>query len=630
MKLLSVSARLLSRPSFVLRLMSVLMLASPALADVYELRCDRSAADRNLRADIKKAMNINSFAEAEKKIDHLMNRLGRGSHADGVLNPISLRTKFEAKGGGGVQGLATYLADRICLEVRYPHAGYESHVRAYFENHWRSAQMSPEDIGRRLTLLRDAVIAAKERGASEDEIQALSRKVNMFRAEIEDGLKAQILVPPIVTVNIGFREKLNEFWFNHFNIYSNKTSLNSAPYYRTLRKYQGSQFRDLLIASAKDPAMLVYLDLHTSIRDLKNPNGDGGLNENYAREVMELHTLGVGPLSGVYSQEDVTAAARILTGWGLTTENGRQVFSFKANLHDRQGANKKTVMGVAHYVPFNKDRPEAQINEGLGLLTQLARHPRTRANICRKLIRRFVGENLVEPLNGQKGVLHDCMNAWDENGDLRGVYASIVTSREMWDLRNYQKDVKNPLTIAVSYLRMVGVQAPNLLAPTVSESCKEAHNNRISCHPVVAAVHGITAALGMPTGQTAPPIGYSERGADYATASMAVEVLRFTYSNSELRNVLYNPFNSQRISTLAFEKLTLQKLDGKATEVRSNLSVLAAASLRIYPRDWLSRVGADAAIATLRREPYTDLDNRPRPFRTLATIIGGSRLFLYE
>lgn len=605
-------------------------LARPAWGDVYQLRCEKTAADKRLRADIVKAMNIRTFNEGQKKLDHLMNRLGRGTHADGVLNPVSLRAKFEAKGGGGVKAFALYLADRICLETQYPHTGYESHARAYFQSHWPSAMMTREQIAARDKQMADEVAKAIARGADEATIRALRSRRTLFRQEIEDGLKGQILVPALVSVNIGFREKLNEFWFNHFNIYSRKTSIQSAPYYRTLRKYQGSSFRDILIASAQDPAMLLYLDLHTSIRDVKNVNGDGGLNENYAREVMELHTLGVGPLSGVYAQKDVTAAARVLTGWGLATVNGVRQFKFKGTLHDRQGAAKKTVMGVAHYVPYDKNNPDVQIAEGYSLLTQLAGHSRTKVNICRKLIRRFVGENLAEKLSSSGGVYRDCLNAWGRNGDLRAVYASLVTSKEMWDMRNYQKDVKNPLSYSLSFLRLMGVQAPNLLTETVSETCQNTQKNRIACHPVIAAVHNMSSALGIPTGLTAPPIGYSERGADYATASMSIEMLKFSYAQSELRNVLYNPFNSKRIGVVGFEALTQSRLLTPGGKYAADLNLLVNSSLRLYPLDWQKRVGAGPLLDSVRNDPFVDKLNRPQPFRTLATRVGGSRLFLYE
>lgn len=599
-------------------------LARPVLADVYDLRCDKNADDKKLRNELVKAMNIGSFAEGQRKLDHLMNRLGRGTHADGVLNPISLRAKFEAKGGGGVKAFALYLADRICLEVNYPHVGYESHTRAFFENHWRTAVMTREQIVAHDRVLADDVAKAK---TEEDKRIARSART-AFRSQVEDGLKAQILIPAIVTTNIGFREKLNEFWFNHFNIYSRKTNVQSAPYYRKLRHYQGSMFRDLLISNAQDPAMLIYLDLHTSIRDPKG--GDGGLNENYAREVMELHTLGVGPSSGVYDQADVTAAARILTGWGLTTVNGVRTFQFKGALHDRQGADKKTVMKAKHYVPYDKKNPEVQIAEGYSFFTQLAQHHRTKGNICRKLIRRFVGENLNKPLSGESGVYKDCVQAWGTNGNLRAVYGAIVTSKDMWDMNNYQKDIKNPLSMSISFLRLMGVQASNLVPATVNENCAKIEKTRIACHPIVAAVHNVNSLLGIPTGLTAPPIGYSERGADYANASMTIETLKFTYAQSQVRNTLYNPFNSQRIGAAAFEALTTSRLLLPGAKPAADLNLLVNSSLRLYPLDWQSRIGAAPLLEAVRNEPYMTKERQPQPFRTLATRVGGSRLFLYE
>jgi uncharacterized protein (DUF1800 family) len=183
------------------------------------------------------------------------------------------------------------------------------------------------------------------------------------------------------------QEVMVDFWYNHFNVYADKgiDRLWVGAYEReAIRPYALGKFRDLLVATARHPAMLFYLDNWQN----SNPNFNRkkgrpqGLNENYARELMELHTLGV---DGGYQQTDVIALAKILTGWGFK-QPGQQVtdgYTFQFNPHRHDFSNK---------IFLDRDIVGSGINEGEQALELLSRHPSTAKQISFKLAQYFVAD----------------------------------------------------------------------------------------------------------------------------------------------------------------------------------------------------------------------------------------------
>lgn len=261
-------------------------------------------------------------------------------------------------------------------------------------------------------------------------------------------------------------EVLVDFWFNHFNVYAGKgrTAIYLRSYERdAIRPHVLGRFRDLLGATAKSPAMLFYLDNWQSGR----PSRDGGgtLNENYARELLELHTLGV---DGGYSQQDVTEVARIFTGWSIDPRD--HSFRFTARFHDRAG---KTVLG--------QTITPGGIGEGEQLLDLVARHPSTARHIARKLAQRFVGDEPSEAL-----VARAAAKFRDTDGDLREVVRTIVASPEFFAPAACQAKFKTPLEFVTSALRATSVDAaPRPMLRTLQQ-------------------------LGMPLYMCQPPTGYSD------------------------------------------------------------------------------------------------------------------------
>lgn len=268
-------------------------------------------------------------------------------------------------------------------------------------------------------------------------------------------------------------EVLADFWFNHFNVFYGKGLV--RPYLPgyvegAIRQHALGRFEDLLMATARHPAMLFYLDNAQSVAEGATPpnlerlervqrqaarrpgvaaRADSlrraveqrlptGVNENYARELLELHTLGV---EGGYTQGDIEQVARILTGWGIQRPGQGAGFAFNAWAHDR-GA--KTVLGMS----FPAGQGE---EEGERLLRALAAHPATRHHVSAKLCARLVADNPPD------GCVDDAVRAWQRSGgEIREVVRAIVRSPDFWAPAVVGAKVKTPLEFLVSAVRAVG------------------------------------------------------------------------------------------------------------------------------------------------------------------------------
>ncbi|BBB67403.1 hypothetical protein UNDYM_3150 [Undibacterium sp. YM2] len=278
-------------------------------------------------------------------------------------------------------------------------------------------------------------------------------------------------------------EVMVDFWFNHFNVFNGKGLDRAlvASYERdAIRPYVFGNFRDLLGATAKHPAMLFYLDnwLSTSAdfhAHGKQGKGGGqkakssGLNENYAREVMELHTLGV---DGGYTQKDVTELARMLTGWTFDPRamvRSNQNFYFDAGRHD-----KGSKLWLGKSIPV-RGQAEAEF-----ALDVLAMHPSTAHHLSFKLAQYFVADKpapaLVERL---------AKRYLDTRGDIRAVLQTLFASAEFRDPQNAGVKYKTPYQYVVSAIRASDVNVQN-----------------------VRPVLGILAQLGMPLYGSQTPDGY--------------------------------------------------------------------------------------------------------------------------
>jgi uncharacterized protein (DUF1800 family) len=245
-------------------------------------------------------------------------------------------------------------------------------------------------------------------------------------------------------------EVMVDFWTNHFNVFSAKGAdrwLVTAYDRDTIRPHALGKFRDLLLATAQSPAMLFYLDNWLSA----SPDSPGarfggqnnrrrGLNENYARELMELHTVGV---DGGYTQKDVVEVARCFTGWTIRQPQQRAEFVFEPRIHDN---GEKIVMGTR--IPAGGGMEDAK-----RVIDLLARHPATARFIALKLARRFIAD---EP---PASVVEKAAAAFRQSdGDIPSVLRTIIDSAEFFAPENYQAKVKKPLEFVASAVRALGAE----------------------------------------------------------------------------------------------------------------------------------------------------------------------------
>jgi uncharacterized protein (DUF1800 family) len=299
------------------------------------------------------------------------------------------------------------------------------------------------------------------------------------------------------------QEVMTDFWFNHFNIYLNKDAdqyLVTAYERDVIRAHALGKFKDLLVATAQSPAMLFYLDNWLSmgpkspaaVAANKGKPGQAvpGLNENYGREVMELHTLSV---NGGYTQHDVTELARVLTGWTIQPLEQGAAFQFDPKKHD---PGDKVVLG--------RTIPENGVNEGMQVLDILAHHPNTAKFIARKLAIRFVADDppvaLVDRL-AQKFLATD--------GDIRQVLRTLFKSPEFWSAKAYRAKVKTPFEFVISSLRATGTDLNN-----------------------PGPLLGTLNRMGMPLYQMVPPTGYSMTASTWMNSEALVDRMNYSLSLS--------------------------------------------------------------------------------------------------
>jgi len=296
--------------------------------------------------------------------------------------------------------------------------------------------------------------------------------------------------------NRQLEEQLDDFWFNHFNVFVDKGAdryLVTDYERNAIRPHVLGKFRDLLEATAKSPAMLFYLDNWQSVGpNAPQPRGQGGkkqargLNENYGRELMELHTLGV---DNGYTQKDVTEVARCFTGWTINQPQRGGKFVFNPRLHDN---GEKVVLGVT--IPAGGGE-----KDGEQVLDILARQPATARFISKKLAMRFVAD---EPPAALLDHMSDTF--LKTNGDIRQVILTMIDSKEFWSVGAYRSKMKSPLEMVASAVRSVNGNVDN-----------------------ATALMQQVAQLGEPLYRKLEPTGYSNSSKEWANSASLMARMNF-------------------------------------------------------------------------------------------------------
>ena len=352
------------------------------------------------------------------------------------------------------------------------------------------------------------------------------------RAMADDSKKPQRVVQELAMAKVTraiyserqLQQVMDDFWFNHFNVYAGK---GEDKWYLTsyerdvIEPHALGKFKDLLTETAKSPAMLFYLDNFLSAdpraaerqaaeRAMRQqmrrgpyggwgrsnpPVGQGannkkkqerGLNENYGRELMELHTLGV---DGGYTQQDVTEVARCFTGWTIEKSRENPRFKFDDRVHD---PDPKRVLGKKIHVGGMKD--------GERVIDLLVKNPNTAKFISTKLARRFVSDTPPPAL-----VQRMAKTFQKSDGDIREVLRTMIYSPEFWSRQAYRAKVKKPFELVVSSVRALGTDVDTPL-------------------PLVQWV----GRIGEPLYQCQPPTGYSDKAETWVNTGALLNRLNFS------------------------------------------------------------------------------------------------------
>ena len=398
----------------------------------------------------------------EQKVVHFLNRTSFGPTRESVQNVNRL-------------GLRAYLEEQLDPE-KIPDSAVEEKTAGLKTMRLNTGELFD---------LYPPPKVAKERGAMAGEMQA--PRFIIFELQQARLLRA-------VHSQRQLYELMVDFWNNHFNIFAAKGAdrwLTTSYDRDTIRPHAFGKFRDLLLATAQSPAMLFYLDNwlsvspNTTVTRMPANARRRGLNENYAREIMELHTLGV---DGGYTQQDVREVARCFTGWTLLRPRGDAEFHFEPRLHD---PGVKTVLGTRITAGGMED--------GIKVIDLLARHPSTARFIATKLARRFVADD--PPV----AVVNRAADAFRRNdGDIRTLVRTIVDSPEFFSSEFYQAKVKKPLEYTASALRATSAETrvtPQLLR--------------------------YLGRMGEPLFLAQPPTGYSDLAASWISPDMLLTRMNF-------------------------------------------------------------------------------------------------------
>ncbi len=328
---------------------------------------------------------------------------------------------------------------------------------------WLSAQVTRpahrarelDALGDSATVLADIVALRRERNAMRKEAQDAGKDfVNAYAKTVRRHYAAQVLARyrHAAKTDQPFRERLVHFFANHFAVSADKQPMPAIAglfEQEAIRPHVTGRFTDMLIAVEQHPAMLTYLDNQRSMGPnsragkaaaRRAPERNLGLNENLAREILELHTLGV---DGGYTQGDVTTFAKVITGWSVAADNDRRrdasaktgTFSFRKGMHE-PGA--KRVLG--------KRYADDGVGQGLAVLGDLAVHPATARHVSTKLARHFVAD--VPPA----GLVDALTDTWlDTGGDLTAVARTLVRHDASWSAE--KQKYKSPHEFVISAFR---------------------------------------------------------------------------------------------------------------------------------------------------------------------------------
>ena len=432
--------------------------------------------------------------------------------------------------------------------------------------------------------IREDMVALGETLSGAELMKARSQ----MRAELRRTFSAYPIARALQARGPNLRALLSEFWFNHFNVDGTKATLHTLDYEKQLSRRVCGTFLGMLQTSATHPAMLVYLDNFRSTKAGLNK----GLNENYARELMELYTLGMGPKSPTepqspYDQATVTNVAKLLTGWGIKYERGATpAFMFRMFNHDK---TRPKIMGKVY---------GDGLQGGLDLLKTLASHPRTKRNICTKLASELLGYDVP------KGPIDRCIGKWGQYGNLTAMYKSLVTEARFWNGANFNNSVKSPVDLVSSGARAMGYHLGLV---------DRAYMEKLVTHASMLGVH---------PRRVPPPTGYPVNDKVWIGANFQAAAVNFAFA-------------------LASDRLPLELDDGKkkwglgkeahirgVNDANEAVNLVLFQSLFTNPEGYWHLAGRSTLRNAVLNPDYDKTNKVNVPARTINSLVLGSHMFI--
>ncbi len=554
--------------------------STSSVADAVDARC-ATAFTTTDREAIEAAIRTSPLGSADR-ITHALNRLGFGDRFAGTPLPTdpaaTLANQIFAslKAGASIPSAA-----RTAMAAALP-----TLARPSGDVHYEFRQLYVD---------RDAARAAGDATTA----ARLDAEIVAMRDRILDELASKQIMAAVLSPDIALGEHLTAFWLNHFNVEGREVAIWAPSYEWSVRTNVCGTFEGLLKEIARTPAMLKYLDLYASVAPgVTHWSGATGLNENYARELLELHTLGVGPRTTTstgspYTQSDVVQVARTLTGWSYSYATDQRSTSFKF-FSQYHVTGSKTVMGTTY--------AEGE-GGGLALLTNLANHARTKRFVCGKLAGHFF------TATAPSAVVDACVAAWGTGGRLPRMITAILARPETWGAANFANKVKNPFELVVSSHRLSGDDEKTLSAGRAKSAWLAARR------------------MGLWLWRVEPPTGYTTKHLDWLDAGYLAEQVRYVYGQSDPAGLEL---------TTSTGTLTGAALENHFASLgnTSPSNALATARTKVLPLRGIAFDGRydDAFLQTA----FTNPDLAPgtaapeRPLRTLLTFYAASWQFLLK
>lgn len=556
--------------------------------------CSKDALCERIVAGIKAARREGTGLTDAQVLEHIGSRLGFGmnpieiAYREDLADPVRVRNlayhvahqiKHSRRDGaqllsgiGAVAPLAFKSMSQLGLEREAARAKYSA-AQAKLDADVAAGKLkardeafceaTPDEYCRRLSAVRSlqtVVLAYSTTNATAQHRRADLLRMALGSQQLDSHSRTRDL-------QVNLEAVLLEFWMNHFNIdymKSGTLAMGSDGYSALIRARMRGDFRGLLTNVTMSPGMLHYLDNQANSY---NTAQMAAANQNLGRELLELHTLGIGPRAAgtghsPYTQVDVENTAAILTGstyvsrvekvGGVDTYVVKGVFNKAAHIPAEVKVGSKMVpvaaprvMGKVYSHALTKGSgadittlPATHNGQLVALLADLAAHSRTRLSICNKLTRLFVsGPDVIDVRNA-------CIVAYGTHGDLKSLYSAILTHKSFWDIKNYRKKLRNPVELAISAARRQGINIKDLaLAPAVSSTgAARAFSVHLANH-----LDGMVSNLGLSLRGYAFPTGYNINGSVWISKGFLTQsvVYGFRFSN------FYESYSKQVSSRLA-------------------------------------------------------------------------------